>query len=238
MEPADFCNEIVSFCQTNGNEATIIKYSKYFKEGYDAFGVPSEIFLAKVDSLNDSGTIDLPLLLESAPFLLRSGKYEETSFVIVLAEKFKKKFDSQTFEAIEKWFEYGIANWAHSDVLCSAVLPWFLLKNIVPLDRFKSWRISPFKFQRRCVPVTMIKLLKSTNDFNLLFEMIDPMMLDSERVVHQGLGWFLREAWKLRHEETEKFLFKWKDHAARLIFQYATEKMLPEERMKFRKNNL
>ena len=82
----------------------------------------------------------------------------------------------------------------------------------------------------------MIKLLKSTNDFKFLFDMIDLMMLDNERVVHQGLGWFLREAWKIKHKETEEFLFKWKDYAARLIFQYATEKMHPEERMKFRKN--
>jgi 3-methyladenine DNA glycosylase AlkD len=62
------------------------------------------------------------------------------------------------------------------------------------------------------------------------------MMLDNERVVHQGLGWFLREAWKRNHAETENFLLKWKDHSARLIFQYATEKMQPEERKKFKKN--
>ncbi len=236
MDPVSFCDDIVLFCQSNGDEATIIKYSKYFKEGYDAYGVPTEIFLAKIDALYSSGTIDLPLLLESAPQLLLSGKYEETSFVIVLTEKFKKKFDNQTFEAIEKWFEYGITNWAHTDTLCGTVLPWFFLKNIVPLERLNSWRISPYKFQRRCVPVTMIKLLKSTNDFKFLFDMIDLMMLDNERVVHQGLGWFLREAWKIKHKETEEFLFKWKDYAARLIFQYATEKMHPEERMKFRKN--
>ena len=238
MDPVSLCDEIVSFCQSNGDEATVIKYSKYFKEGYDAYGVHSEIFLSKVDALNASGTIDLPLVLESAPHLLLSGKYEETSFVIVLTEKFKKKFDAQTFDAIEKWFEHGIRNWAHSDSLCGTVLPCFFLKNIVPLEKLKNWRTSPYKFQRRCVPVSMIKLLKSTNDFNLFFEMIDPMMFDNERVVHQGLGWFLREAWKLKHEETEEFLFKWKDHAARLIFQYATEKMPPEERIKFRKNKL
>ena len=84
MDPVSFCNDIVLFCQSNGDEATIIKYSKYFKEGYDAYGVPTEIFLAKIDALYSSGTIDLPLLLESAPQLLLSGKYEETSFAIVL----------------------------------------------------------------------------------------------------------------------------------------------------------
>ena len=35
----------------------------------------------------------------------------------------------------------------------------------------------------------------------------------------------------------EEFLMKWKDTAARLIFQYATEKMSKEYRLKFRRNS-
>ena len=61
------------------------------------------------------------------------------------------------------------------------------------------------------------------------------MMMDPEREVHQGLGWFLREAWKKQPEPTELFLLKWKNTAPRLIFQYATEKMTPEGKQKFRK---
>jgi len=61
------------------------------------------------------------------------------------------------------------------------------------------------------------------------------MMLDSERVVHQGLGWFLREAWKRRPKEVEQFLREWKDSAPRLIFQYATEKMTPAGRARYRR---
>jgi 3-methyladenine DNA glycosylase AlkD len=61
------------------------------------------------------------------------------------------------------------------------------------------------------------------------------MMMDPERVVHQGLGWFLREAWKKQAEPAENFLLKWKDSAARLIFQYATEKMALNEKSRFRK---
>ena len=65
---------------------------------------------------------------------------------------------------------------------------------------------------------------------------IEPMMKDDERVVHQGLGWFLREAWKIDPEPVEVFLLKWKDISARLIFQYATEKMTKENKERFRKS--
>ena len=61
-------------------------------------------------------------------------------------------------------------------------------------------------------------------------------MNDKEREVHQGAGWFLREAWKIERNETEAFLYKWKETAPRLIIQYATEKMTKDEKMKFKKS--
>ena len=82
----------------------------------------------------------------------------------------------------------------------------------------------------------MVKLLKFENDFNKMFAFIDSLMIDTEREVHQGLGWFLRECWKKERTLTEQFLLKWKNDCARLIIQYATEKMTKEERLKFRKN--
>jgi 3-methyladenine DNA glycosylase AlkD len=61
-------------------------------------------------------------------------------------------------------------------------------------------------------------------------------MTDPEREVHQGTGWFLREAWKLQPAPTEIFLLKWKETAPRLIFQYATEKMTAEAKLRYRRS--
>ena len=55
-------------------------------------------------------------------------------------------------------------------------------------------------------------------------------MTDPEREVHQGAGWFLRQALGKNKEETEKFMLKWNEKSPRLIFQYACEKMSPEEK--------
>jgi len=82
----------------------------------------------------------------------------------------------------------------------------------------------------------MIKYLKHSNDLKTMFSFIDTLMMDSEREVHQGLGWFLRECWKRDRSLTEEFLLKWKDDCARLIIQYATEKMTKEERLQFRRD--
>jgi 3-methyladenine DNA glycosylase AlkD len=77
--------------------------------------------------------------------------------------------------------------------------------------------------------------MKAASDFRPFYNFIDPMMMDPEREVHQGLGWFLREAWKKQAEPTELFLMKWKNSAPRLIFQYAIEKMTPDQKQEFRK---
>jgi 3-methyladenine DNA glycosylase AlkD len=103
------------------------------------------------------------------------------------------------------------------------------------MEDFRPWLRSEYKFQRRCVPVTLIKSLKTTDDFKLLFDFIEPLMKDPEREVHQGTGWFLREAWKIKREVTEKYLFRHRNTAPRLIIQYATEKMSKDERLRYRK---
>ncbi|MCU4163530.1 DNA alkylation repair protein [Carboxylicivirga caseinilyticus] len=188
-----------------------------------------------MDEIATREEVDLDLVLQTAELLVPTGKYEDTIFAFSLASKFKKDFTKDTFSAIEKWFLIGISNWAHTDTICGELTPYFLDKGIVTLEDFDSWRIAKNKFQRRAVPVSFIKPFKKGYDLNLLLDYIDPLMMDKERVVHQGLGWFLRECWKKDPMPVERFLQKWKNDAARLIFQYATEKMTKEYRQNFRK---
>ena len=72
-------------------------------------------------------------------------------------------------------------------------------------------------------------------DFPAIFNFLESLMEDPEREFHQGMGWFLREAWKKDAHVTETFLLKWKNTAPRLIIHYATEKMTAEQKMKFKK---
>ncbi len=235
MTPQILYEELIKFCESHADEAIVRKYSRYFKEGYDSYGVSSELFQSKVEELAKDKSITLALILDSAPMLLGNGKYELASFAIMLTLKKKKEFTASTFDRVEKWFSFGINNWAHTDIISGELLAFYFIKKNVPLERLSAWRTSELKFQRRAVPVTLIKQLKTTSDFEPLFDFINPMMEDKERVVHQGLGWFLREAWKKQPEKTECFLLQWKDLSARLIFQYATEKMSKEQRLRFKK---
>ena len=235
MKAKDLCEDIRSYCRANADEAVVKKYSRYFKEGYDAYGVSREKYEEKVESLvNDKG-IDMKLVLSASRDLIKSGKYEETSFAIRLLSAFSDEFTIATFDKIGKWFEIGIENWGHTDAICGLLIPPFFERKIISLEALSDWRTAKNKYQRRAVPVAMLILLKSRKDYAPLFAFIQPLMMDDERVVHQGLGWFLREAWKLKKKQTEDFLLKWKNDAARVIFQYATEKMTPEQKKRFKR---
>ena len=236
MKAAELCEDIRRYCLANTNEAVVKKYSRYFKEGYDAYGLTTEKFNEKVTSILKDKSVDLKLIVDAGNLLVKSGKYEETSFAICLLKEFSEHFDAATFKAVEKWFQTGIVNWAHADVLCGYLLSRFFEKKIISLKDLSKWRTAKNKYQRRAVPVAMLELLKTTKNYKPLFVFIEPLMTDQEEKVQQGLGWFLREAWKIKRKETESFLLKWKNEAPRKIYQYATEKMTAQEKKRFKRD--
>jgi len=228
-------SEIQNFCIDNASEALVKKYTRYFKEGYNAYGLSPELLQSKVEDIVKVQLVDFATIIQTSHILIPTGKYEETSFAILLFKEFKRQFTPEIFYEIEKWFDEGINNWAHCDTICGDLISVLLEKKIITFHKMDKWRTSKNKFQRRAVPVALIKMLKYSNEYQPLFDFIDPMMMDEEREVHQGLGWFLREAWKKNPEQTEMYMMQWKDTAPRLIFQYATERMKPEQKQHFKR---
>ncbi len=227
--------ELRNFCEDHADENMVKKYSRYFKGPYNAWGITQQLMDVKKAELKKRSDITFEVVFEVAPMLMESGKYEETSFALILFSMLSNTASKAEFKQLEKWFETGISNWAHADYLGMFLLPELIKKNIIHRNDLIPWIESPYKFQRRCVPVTYIKQLKETSPTEL-FGIIKPLMADPEREVHQGVGWFLREAWKVHQAVTEEFLLSYKDTSPRLIFQYACEKMTPENKQRFKKS--
>jgi len=229
--------DIRAFCRAHADPALAKKYAIYFKEGYDAYGVPGEATEKEKKRLREVYGAELGLkgFLDLGDLLFASGKYEEGFFAISLAAPFRPEFKKSHLARFARWFDTGVRNWAHGDVLCGEITGPLLAEGVAPLEAFGPWRKARSKWRRRAVPVSMLSLLKTEVKIKPLLTFIAPMMADEERVVHQGLGWFLREAWKKETPPVEAFLLKYKDTAARLIFQYATEKMTAADKARFRK---
>ncbi len=229
--------EIKRFCEKNAKPKIVKKYSRYFTEGYDAYGLDQKTYESQRDKWLGLWKKDLTLndFLLLGDKLISTGKYEEASFAISFIDSNKESFTSETFDKLGSWLENGIINWAHTDVLSGRVLPYFFINKIVEFESLKEWTESASKWKKRAVPVTLIEILNTDVPLKKLFSIVEPLMLDTEKFVQKGLGWFLREAWKIYPRETEDFLLKWKDRCGRIIIQYATEKMNKEQKVRFRR---
>lgn len=237
-QPSSLALEIRK-CAAHADTKGAAKWNRYFTEGYDAWGLLDKnnaLWNQKQEEwLKTYGGLGLRGFLKLGEILFESGKYEEGALAIRFVKEFRDQFDQKALESLGNWFKAGIGNWAHTDVLCGEVIGPLLQSGQIDWKTLAGWRQSKFKYQRRAVPVAMLGLLKVQVDTGPLLEFLRPLMMDPERVVQQGLGWFLREAWKKRPQPVEKFLLEWKDQAPRLIFQYATEKMPAEGRKRFRR---
>ncbi len=213
-------HEIRRFCEKNTNPEIVKKYSRYFTEGYDAYGLDQKTFESQRDKWLEQWKKDFTFadFLLLGDKLISTGKYEEASFAISFIYSNTKELTAETFDKLGRWLEKGIINWAHTDVLCGKALSHFFTHQIIGLESLKEWTESASKWKRRAVPVTLIDVLKTDVPLKKLFSIIEPLMPDTEKFVQKGLGWFLREAWKIYPEETEDFLLKWKDTCGRIIF--------------------
>ena len=230
-------NVIRQFCKANIDEATIKKYSRYFKEGYNAYGLGREKYETQRDKWLTEWKEEFSFedYLKLGDILIATGKYEEASYAVSFIANQKKQLKPEHFKHLSEWLEKGVRNWAHTDILCGWLLSHFIRTNMIKIDALTAWRKSDSKWKRRAVPVTLIDVLKTNTSLKQMLALIDPLMSDKEEMVQKGLGWFLREAWKRYPQEVEDFLLKWKDTCGRIIIQYATEKMDKAYRLKFRR---
>lgn len=237
MEVDNLFWEIRSFLEGHRNPELVLKYQRYFVEGYDAYGVDQQLidtqrsawFKDHQQSMGYGGFFDL------CDRLVAGGKFEEVFLAYWFMRQFKELRTAAGFNRLAAWLENGICNWAMVDSFCLDMAAPFLQENIIEAQTLAGWQNSSSKWMRRALPVTLIKPVKNGLPPETALDLISPLMGDSEKVVHQGLGWFLREAWKQHPEVIENFLAVWKNTCARLIVQYATEKMTPAQKERFRR---
>ena len=230
--------EIKNFCIENSDNAIVAKYSKYFKEGYDGYGVDDKILIAQRDKWIEKWKDELSIneYLDIGDRLVSSGKFEEIAFAIHFISFQRQKYSFEVFERIGNWFDIGIKNWGSTDVLCMLVLSNFIKDEVIEINQLKEWIKSSSEWKRRAVPVTLVQIIKFDYELKSIFSVIEPLMLDKSEYVQKGLGTLLRGLWRKHKDETEKFLLKWKNDCGRLIIRYATEKMDKESKKRFKKS--
>jgi len=230
--------EIRKYCVENSDPAVIAKYSKYFKEGYDGYGVGDKVFREQKDKWFAEWKDEMTIheFLDLGDILVSSGKFEEAALAIHFISLQQERFTEEVFDRVGRWLDSGIENWAGTDVLCMLVLAPFIQDEVVNIAKFNEWIVAESRWKRRAIPVTLVQLVKSGTGPGTVLPVIEPLMADESEDVQKGLGTLLRELWKKFPEETESFLMKWKETCGRIIIRYATEKMDKESKDRFKKS--
>lgn len=232
--------EIRNFCETNSDPEIIKKYQKYFKEGYDGYGIDDKVFKNQIEVWIEqwNGEMTIESYLTLGDELMQNGRFEEKLVAINFVKSCRKYFSKETFNRVGNWFDFGINNWATTDVLCMIVLSSLLFDKVIDFDDLKLWVNTESEWKRRAVPVALVELDKLTKNLkpDEAIKLVESLMLDDSEYVQKGIGTLLRGLWKKHPSEVDVFLMKWKDQCGRLIVQYATEKMDKEYRLKFKKS--
>lgn len=235
MDVNKFYKEIKSFCERNADKKLVIKYSRYFREGYDAYGVDSKILESQYNRWIEAYKKNMSFeeAKKLGDLLYSSGKYEESALAMKFFREYKNEYKKKDLGTVKKWLDRYATNWANTDVLSWEIIKLFFQMGLIKYSDLKEWRVSKSTWTRRAVPVSFIKILGEVK-VQLLIDFISPLINDTERPVHQGVGWFLREAWKREPKTAERFLLKIKEYAPRTIIQYAIEKMGREDKAKYK----
>ncbi len=94
--------EIRDFCIKNADAEIVKKYSRYFKNGFDGYGIDTKVFEKQRDlwikAWKNEMTLDKYLNLGAE--LMRTGKLEEKSFAIVFIKSERENYIPETFDRL------------------------------------------------------------------------------------------------------------------------------------------
>ena len=193
-QPELLAAEVRAYCAANADAKLAQRYARYFKEGYDAWGFLDKnhpIWNEKEPEWREKyAVMKLRGFLRLGDILFTSGKYEEGALAIRFIKGFLDELDEPAVQRLGKWFEAGIANWAHVDVLCGEVIAPLLQKGQIGLATISGWRESKLKYQRRAVPVAMLGLLKAGKKRRSSAEIPSPAD-DGPRTGGSSGGWLV-----------------------------------------------
>ncbi|MFN3322344.1 MAG: DNA alkylation repair protein [Bryobacteraceae bacterium] len=204
---------------------------KLFREPVDPYGVRSSQ-LAEVERYIYGVIKCWPSPQRNRFFnlLWKSGKFEEATLVCHVYRRFKRECTACEFGLFERWIDRYVNNWAHCDGVASWLLAACIENQPELAGQLARWTCSPDPWKRRAAAVALLQEAKKGRRTEVIFEVADLLIADSDEMVQKGVGWLLKEAYPPRPREVVEFLSAHRERASRLLLRYAAEKMSAEDK--------
>lgn len=146
------------------------------------------------------------------------------------------QLDLAHWRRMKQWIE-RVESWEHADALCTlfSVLYGRFPKLVEPTLR--QWNRSTNPWKRRASVVSTIYYAskkRTPPSRRTVVALVKPLLRDSNPYVQKGVGWQLREAYKLWPREILKFLESHVLELPAVTFSYATEKLTKKDKQRLK----
>jgi len=224
-------DELKSF--SNKNKARIL--ARFFKTGKGEYGegdqflgipVPVQRNIAKKYGKNESKKTIIEFL--NSPF------HEcRLTGVFMLCQQFNnQKKNGNEKESVDLYLENinRINNWDLVDSSAHIIIgQWLEDKDRNILYKFAN---SKSLWKNRIAIIATLHFIKK-NDIVDILKLSKIMLTHQHDLIHKATGWMLREAWKRKPTEIEKFISLYATSMPRTMLRYAIEKMDIKKRSVF-----
>ena len=211
--------------------------SRFFKTGKGQYG-EGDVFLGiTVPEQRKVAKKHIDLSLNDLQELLNSKIHEHRfTALVILISKYRKAEESkkeEIFEFILKNTE-NINNWDLVDLSAPRIIGEYLLNK----ERSILYKLvkSNSLWERRIAILSTFTFIDD-NDFEDALNISELLLHDEHDLIHNAVGWALREIGKRDQKAEERFLNKHYLHMPRTMLRYAIEKFSEKKRKKYLNKN-
>lgn len=215
---------VQTFCFDHEDPVYAQRNMRFFSEGYDAFGIDDTALKGFRNRLIKEFSFSPAEFAEFGKYLFSTGKYEFGTLAIMILKKYRPRFDREVYEAIKEWLDTGVENWVHADLIATKFIPVFREFDLCSIAELQDWLLSSSKWTRRAVLMGMMQIKEEISP-EVILALAEKVIHDSERVVQQGLGTMLKDAWVKYPEPIEAFLTQHLNDLDKKAVEIATMKM-------------
>ena len=232
-----FIEEIRGRFQEAADPERAKKVGVFFKSNPPIWGTPGGYSLALgrelARRLKTEGEWEDVLAVAEA--LYASGYMEEGACADEMLGRFWKRFSQEDWDLFEHWIDLFTC-WGTVDSFCVKVLGYLVLRDGPPMERLHAWAASESLWHRRASLASLIRAAREPMYVQEIYDLADRLLSDRQDLIQKVIGWTLKELCKGDVEATISYLRTRGEHMTRLAFNYACEKMTPEQKGRARES--
>lgn len=158
----------------------------------------------------------------------KTEDFRTEMFCLYFLEKHIKEKSSMLISwPIIKYWQDNISRWETSDQIAKVYAQLVEYDAQLILPTYEKWNSSKNLWHRRQSIVGLLYYASSRQQylpFETIIDLVKPLLDDKEHYVQRGVGWTLKEVWKVYPKEQEEFVVKYANKLSPIAYSAATEK--------------